>query len=496
MQKPWHPFVLSIWTAFCPVRGQDVQPSALDPVEIIYFDRGSSTLSPAGVRKLEQLIQDWKGPGGWVIGVPRNSGVRDQVIQGRIRAMIGVLIEHGIVGIKTISTPPIPRERFDPILIGKRKASSSKEVDPNEDEPTEEPKRVIPLQPLEAGTSLRKEEIPRSFEPLAPPRVDGEKPSGKSMEPPSPPVRWVEFNGTYDYKSIMINKPPTAKFEMNPYHLIGVNFRFSPNYINIGLGYSKTITTIFSGNEQTDPDRNLNVSDKATNYYSKISLSIHPHNTLAPIALSYHDETYATTAILPLGSLLFDRTGFGWISIVEGVKFAYKMRNQELAIDWRIRDWGLTSPGISAGIHYNKIENPYNIQEFGSNINTIIYAANFNMIGFHGKIEGDPSREGAHLDAIEFKYSHAKGINLLDSYHFLNIDPSKNTFHEIGIKFCPNYLINSKKHGFIRITAPLELSKITSKRVNSINLNGDKQEAGLYGGYFSYGLKIDVGLRF
>jgi hypothetical protein len=444
-------------------------------METLYFNRGSIELSALGLEKIGQFVQAKGTSGSWVIGIPRNQGATDQVTRGRIRTLVGALMDQGVVGVQTVYTQPIRQDGFEPMIIGILKVESFAGVDPNEDQPTA-PTPPTPTKP-----------VPLVRPPVAP---------GLPKAAPLSPGRQWSLGGFVEGMSNQIETPSTATLAIKPYNILGLDVNVSPGSMEFDLGYSKSAQNISSGKEQSEPTNKLDTSINATNYYSQLRVAVGFKSGRVPLRFSYLDETSSTTAVLSKGTLLIDQTGGAWVSIVDGVNFAYKTNRKTYALDWLFGISVGSEPNYTFGIHFDKAERPLSVVEQGTYSNNLIYDAKYDGFGIQGLIRPDPWREGFHFASFEIKAGHSKGLDIIDRYHILNMDVSNHSFNEFNVKFNPYYLGYFGSHGFVRVMLPLEYVSNSFKTQKVTQSNGDSQEAGLFGSGQRYGIKIDLGLRY
>lgn len=475
MFKPCSLASLAVISSFGSLRGQEVRLSAFEHQETLYFNRGSIDLSPVGAGKTRQFVQAFGPTGRWVIGIPRNHGASEQVLRGRIRTIVSALMDLGVVGVQTVAIEPVAREGFEPMVIGKLNGDPWAGIDPNDDEP-----RVVPP--------------PTKVPPPRPVTAPKPEPMPPFTTPPSP-APWLTVSGSLEGQSLQVEKPPTATIDAKPYEIVGLQVNLAPKSMAFELGYSATVQNLFAANQQAEPTTRLDTSSSATHFYGCFRVAVRFEESPVPIQLSFQDETSATTAILPKGTLLIDRQGSAWVSLVDGVDFAYKHRNRSYALDWLFGGSEPAGLGVSLGLHLDRIERPFSVLESGSYSDGIIYAANHDSTGIHASLRQSPWQEGLHFGAFELRLGHSSGIHLVDRYELLKMDVSKVPFNDFKAAFTPYYLHYLGSQGFVRISLPLEYTKSTFKNL-VVNSNGDGQLGGLYGTTQRYGIKVDLGLRY
>ncbi|GLH73854.1 hypothetical protein GETHLI_23560 [Geothrix limicola] len=480
MLKPWRTFTLAAWTLLGPVRGGEAPLTTFERMDTLYFGKGSVALSPLGLEKLGQFVQAWGKTGPWAIGIPRNHGASEPVVQGRVQALIHALAEQGVVGVVTLATEAVPRDGFDPMLVGKLKADPFAGVDPNEDQP-----QAPAVQPVEPVLPSAPAPVPAPASEPAPARPKAPVPAPRPSSVP-----WWAIQGSVETRSSQPAQPPTVRLDAKPSQVLGLGLNLWGDWGQIDLGYSKTAQA-----EQSEPTNRLDVSTQATTFYRQWRLGAQFKGAWMPIGISYEDETAATTAVLAKNTLIVDRNGFAWVSLMDGVNFAYKRRDQTFALDGQ---FGRKTQGLklAVGLQIDKIESPLNVTEFGSYSDHMLFAAKYDLVGVHASLQGDPWREGFHADALELRVGRATGIHVVDQYRLLNVDVAKRPFNEAMLRFAPYYLGFVGRSGFVRITAPLAYTWNSFKPVTVLQANGDGQEVGLYGTRSSFGLKLDLGLRY
>ncbi|HJV48710.1 MAG TPA: hypothetical protein VJ549_05500 [Geothrix sp.] len=487
MLKPWRTFTLAAWTLLSPARGEDAPLSTFERVETLYFSHGSVSLSPLGLEKLGQFVQAWGKTGPWAIGIPRNHGATDAVIRARVQTLLRALADQGVVGVQTLSTEAAPRDGFEPLLIGKLKADPWAGVDPNEDQP--QPPAPRPLEPVPPPA-----QVPTpAAEPVPTPTPTPIPAARPSTRPPSTgpsPLPWWAFQGSVETRSSQPAQPRTARFDAKPCQVLGLGLNLWRDWGQVDLSYAKTAQA-----QQSEPTNRLDVSSQATTFYQQGRLNLVLKNAWMPVGFSYEDETAATTAVLAKNTLIVDRRGSAWVSLMDGVNFAYKRRDQVFALEGQ---FGVKHSGLKLllGLQIDKVESPLSITESGSYSDLMLYAASYDLVGFHASLQGDPWREGFHADALELRFGRASGLHVVDQYRLLNVDVSKRPFNEAALRFAPYYLGFLGRNGFVRITVPLAYTWNSFKVLTVTQANGDAQEAGLYGTRSSFGLKLDLGLRY
>lgn len=460
---------LAIWALACSLQGGDLPLATLERREVLYFKRGTIELSPLGLEKIGQFVQAWGPSGQWVIGIPQGSGASDQVIRGRIRTIVSALIEQGVVGVQTVEVPPLPAEGLDPMLLGVLKADPWKGVDPNDEEHPPAP----PVEPQPTPPPLR---------------------PAPSVLPPRPDHPWA-LGGSLEGTSMPVEKPLVGVLDTKPYLIAGVGVSYTSEAMAFALGYAKTASNLNRA-EQAEPTINLNVSSQATHFFDQLRASVTFKQGFVPIQVSYADETQATTATLAKNTLLIDRNGFAWMTILDQVPFAYRLRHQTLAVDWQIGEGWSGGRRLSFGLHTEKVERPLSVLEFGSYQNAILYAANYDLVGLQASFHSDPWRAGFHADALDIKFGRAQGIKVNDPYQILTMDVANQGFNELSVAYTPSYVATLGAHGYVRFVLPLAYTKNSSKTTTLIRSNGDGQEAGLFGSSSRVGLRIHLGVRY
>lgn len=493
MLKPCRVLPLVLWTSLCPVWGEDAQSARFDRQETLFFKRGSVEWRENSRERLEQFVRHWGTAGEWVIGVPRNVAASNQVALGRIRIIVGTLLELGVVGVKTETLPALPLGEFDPLILGVRGVVPWAGVDPNDD-------GTVPRPPV-APAPLPKvpptiPPVPPTPKPMVPPVKKVEVAPLPVKEPVQSLARWMRVSGGLEYRDNVVEKPPTAQLEARPYPMLSLQADASTEVLMATGNFAKTLHTLSSGKEQADPTNQLDVSRQATSFYSGLSLSINGLPARVPIQVSYVDETSSSTAVLGKGTLLFDRSGSGWVTLMDGVNYAYRRRRKEFALDWCLGNLVKGHPLVTLGLYVSNHEQPFHVYEFGSSINHFFYTSKFNVAGLQARLRSNPKLEGFHLGLLEVKVGRSTGLRVVDNYQLLGFDVSKMAFNEFGLRFDPHYMRNLGKRWFVQVSLPMDYSRNTFKTLQSLKANGDGTEAGLFGTSYSIGLKVDVGARF
>ncbi len=493
MLKPCRVLPLAIWTCLCPIWGEDAQSVRFDRQEMLYFKRGSMEWRENSRERLEQFVQHWGTSGEWVIGVPRNVEASHQVALGRIRMIVGTLLELGVVGVKTETLAALPLGEFDPLILGVRGAVPWAGVDPNDD-------GAVPRPPVPPAPRPK---APPTVPPVPPPPKPTFAPVKKVDVAPAPkkePIqslaRWMRISGGLEVRENVVEKPPTAQLEARPYPMLSLQADASTDVLMATVAYAKTLHTLSSGKEQADPTNQLDVSRSATSYFSGLSFSVNGLPARVPIQVSYVDETASTTAVLGKGTLLFDRSGSGWVTLMDGVNYAYKRQRKEFALDWCLGNLEKGHSLVSLGLYVAKDEQPFNVHEFGSSINNFIFTSTFHVTGLQVRLKSNPKLEGFHLGRLEVKVGRSTGLTVVDNYQLLGFNVSKRAFNVFGLHFDPHYLMNLGTRGFFQVTLPMDYSRNTFKTQQSLKASGDGTEAGLFGTSYGIGLRVDAGARF
>ncbi|WLT32487.1 hypothetical protein [Geothrix sp. PMB-07] len=465
-----------------PLEAQDIPITVLTQQGILYFDRNTTELSPLGREKLGNLIREWGKGGVWVIGIPRNSGASDAVNQGRVRTLVSLLMEQGIIGVRTQPVPPVAHDAYDPLVIGKISQASTEveaakgDIDPNEDDPTPRP---MPPQTVQKV-------------PPDPPTVEAVPPAPSLMAATAP--SWVALSAQVAYQSASVATPPTVRMEASPYPVVGVGVVAVPGALRLEAGYAKSARNAFGVKEQGEPDRKLDVSDASTTFSEQVSFSLGLTQGFLPLQFSYVDEKQSLTAVLPKGALILDRAGEGWVSLVDDVRFAYRTRVKSSGLDWRFGDSERDARTYWLGFYSDKTEKPFSLYESGAFENHVLYTATYTVTGLRVRIQGDPFREGLAFDDVELKAGRAKNLELLDKYHLLLAEVTKQGFNEASLRVSPRYLTSFGKRGFVRFSLPLTYTLNTAKSQTTEGA-GYTQLTGLYGNRFTAGVRLEVGFR-
>lgn len=497
MLKPCRVFPLAIWTCLCPVWGENAQSAPFDRQETLHFKRGSMEWQGNSRERLEHFVRRGGPSGEWVIGVPRNLGASEQVALGRIRMIVGALLELGVVGVRTETLPAVPLGEFDPLILGVRGVSPWAGVDPNEDETSARPPVAQPQAPKAPAPVLMPPVLPPQVpKPSAPPEKKKEPVPAPKPKPMESIARWMHVGGGLAYRGFVLEKPPTAQLEARPYPVLSLFGDASTDVLMVAAEVAKTAYTLSSGKEQADPTNQLDVSRQSTNYFSRLALTANGLPARVPIQVSYADETIASTAVLAKNTLLFDRSGSAWVTLADGINYAYKTRAKTFALDWCGGSLEKGGPILSLGAYFSQQEKPFNVHEFGSVENRFIYTAKFHAAGIHIQVKGNPKHEGLHFGAVEVKLGRATGLSIDDIYQLVDLKTAKTAFNEFELRFDPHYRMNFGTGGFLKVTLPIEYAKDTFKTVKLLKANGDGSEAGLFGTRYGYGLKVDLGLRF
>lgn len=491
MQLPRPLFALSMWAAACAVGAQET-PVAMARKEILYFDRNATELSPMGRRKLEDLIREWGKGGVWVIGIPRGGGASDAVTQGRVRTLVGLLEGQGILGVRTQTVPPMAREtydRYDPLIVGKASqvdpgaGAGAADVDPNEDEPAPRP---VPPENQPSGTQQKV--------PPVQPEAEAALPVPSPPAPASNPG-WVALSALVAYQNASAATPPTARVEASSHAVVGLGMVAAPGALRLEAGYAKSARNAFGVKEQGEPSRSLDVSDAATAFSERASFTLGLTQGFLPVQFAYVDEKQSLTALLPKGTLILDKAGEGWMSLVEDVRFAYRTRVKSAGLDWRFGDAERDARTYWLGIYSDKVEKPFSLYESGAVENHVLYTAAYTTTGLRARIQGNPFREGLAFDDVELRAGRAKNLELQDKYHLLPADVTKKGFTELSLQAGPRYLAPFGKSGFIRISLPIAYTVNSAKSQTSTGSAGYAQLTGLYGNRFTAALRMEVGFR-
>jgi len=479
LQQPWRWFALTLWVLACPLRAQETPLAAFEQMEILYFNRATIDLSPLGKQKLERLMQAKDKEGVWAIGIPQNHGASEQVIQGRIRVIVSALLEQGIVGVQTLRLPPVNRDAFDPMVLGRLRGAGAPlpEEDPNADEMAAQPAAKA---------------VPRQKIPAASPVVTPAPPPGPSRV--AGPLR-TAWGLSLASRTYAVQTPSTTRIEATPYQVLGVDGALASGTFQLEAAYAKTFRNAFSVKEQADPARNLDVSDAATSAYERAELSLGFKGSAVPIQVSFGEDRQSVAAVLPLGALVLDQAGDGWVSIVDGVRYAYRTRVQSIGLDWWFGDDRTAARTYALGAYTHRTEKPFSVREYGPFENQILYQASYRTVGLHGRIQGDPFREGLHLDDLELKVGRASGLSLVDKYHLLGAGVADRGFQEASLRVAPRYLAALSRGVFLRITLDLEYVSTGSAKLDVVGGAGQRQLMGLYGNRFAGGLKVALGFR-
>ncbi|MBI1753509.1 MAG: hypothetical protein HY014_03585 [Acidobacteria bacterium] len=489
MQLPRPLFALPMWAAACAVGAQET-PAALARKEILYFDRNATELSPMGRRKLESLIREWGKGGVWVIGIPRGGGASDAVTQGRVRTLVGLLEGQGILGVRTQAVPPMARETYDPLVIGKASqpdpgagAGVAADVDPNEDEPAPRP---VPPEDQPSGTQQKVPPVQPEAEaaPLVP-----------SSPASAPAPGWVALSALVAYQNASAATPPTARVEASSHAVVGLGVVAAPGALRLEAGYAKSARNAFGVKEQGEPGRSLDVSDAATAFSERTFFALGLTQGFLPLQFAYADEKQSLTALLPKGTLILDKAGEGWMSLVDDVRFAYRTRVKSAGLDWRFGDAERDARTYWLGIYSDKVEKPFSLYESGAVENHVLYTATYTATGLRVRIQGNPFREGLAFDDVELRAGKAKGLELQDRYHLLPADATKSGFTEASLQAAPRYLAPFGKSGFVRISLPITYTLNTAKSQTATGSAGYAQLTGLYGNRFTAALRMEVGFR-
>jgi hypothetical protein len=84
---------------------------------LLYFLPQRAELSPAGVKKLEDWVQEWGSGGRWAVQVPTAKAIKPVLQKQRAESLQAALRALGIEGVKLETDPRTTEGKYDPAWI-------------------------------------------------------------------------------------------------------------------------------------------------------------------------------------------------------------------------------------------------------------------------------------------------------------------------------------------------------------------------------------------